>query len=87
MLLPAILDLGAAAPLKAALLERRGEAIALDASGVERFGGACLQVLIAARNAWASDGAGFSIVEPSPAFVSAVEHMGAREHLNLGGGM
>ena len=51
-----VLDLRAAEPLKAELLSRRGEALALDASGVDRPGGLCLQVLLAARKTWAADG-------------------------------
>ena len=34
---------------------RRGAALRVDASQVERLGGLCLQVLIAARAAWADD--------------------------------
>ncbi|RRN60648.1 STAS domain-containing protein, partial [Caulobacter sp. 602-1] len=54
--LPETLDLKAAAPLKAAFLERRGTAITVEADQVRRLGGLCLQVLLAARKAWDQDG-------------------------------
>ena len=54
--LPAVLDLRAAAGLKADLLALRGRPATLDASAVERLGGLCLQVLLAARKTWAKDG-------------------------------
>ena len=43
-----ILDLKAAGPLRGALLERRGHPLELDAADVQRLGGLCLQVLLAA---------------------------------------
>jgi chemotaxis protein CheX len=50
-----VLDLKAASPLRDQIVERRGSPLRLDASHVERLGGLCLQVLIAARAAWADD--------------------------------
>ena len=44
------LDLSAAGPLAASLLRRRGSPLALDGSAVERLGGQCLQVLLAAAD-------------------------------------
>ncbi|WP_395646735.1 STAS domain-containing protein [Terricaulis sp.] len=84
MRLPAILDLSAAAPLLAGVTAHRGEAIEIDASGVERIGGVCLQVLLAANAAWFKDGQDFAIVNPSAGFLSAVRLMGAGEKLGLG---
>ena len=75
--LPETLDLKAAAPLKAALLERRGAAITVEADQVRRLGGLCLQVLLAARKAWAEDGKPFSITAPSEAFVETIRLFGA----------
>ncbi|VVT32441.1 Chemotaxis protein CheX (modular protein) [Rhizobium sp. EC-SD404] len=74
--LPTVLDLNAASPLRDRLLARRGTPLALDASRVERIGGQCLQVLLAARNAWQRDGASFSIDRPSDGFLNAVRQMG-----------
>ena len=71
------LDLSAAAPLKVALQARRGEALALDASAVQRLGGLCLQVLLAAAEAWRADELALEITEPSEAFSKAVRQLGA----------
>ena len=56
------LDTLAAAPLRDALLERRGNNLLLDGSGVERIGGLCLQVLLAARGTWRADGKTLSVL-------------------------
>lgn len=56
LMLAPLLDLNAAEPLKADLMARRGQPVTLDASAVERLGGLCLQVLLAARRTWATDG-------------------------------
>jgi chemotaxis protein CheX len=50
-----VLDLNAASLLREQFVARRGSALRVDASQVERLGGLCLQVLIAARAAWAED--------------------------------
>ena len=50
-----MLDLTAASGLREQFIGRRGSALRVDASRVERLGGLCLQVLIAARAAWAED--------------------------------
>ncbi len=75
MKLVPVLDLGAAAPLWANLCEVRGQPLEIDASAVDRLGGQCLQVLLAARAKWASDGVPFSISSPSPAFLEAAQLM------------
>ena len=76
-----VLDLRAAAPLRASLLEKRGEAMDIDASSVERLGGLCLQVLLSAQRAWAEDGLPFSISSPSDAFREAARLFGASGRL------
>lgn len=53
--LPQVLDLSAALPLRALLIAHRGADLDLDAAGVERLGGLCLQVLLAARRTWEAD--------------------------------
>ena len=53
--LPAIIDLRAVEPLKTALLEQRGQAVALDASAVERIGGLGVQLLLSAIKTWQAD--------------------------------
>ncbi len=75
--LPEILDLRAAAPLRAAIAERRGDDLMLDAANVQRLGGQCLQVLLAAQSAWRAEGRGFAVSTPSPAFEEALQTMGA----------
>jgi chemotaxis protein CheX len=81
MRLPQTLDLAGAAPLLAELRAARGEAIEIDASQVERFGGLCLQVLLAAKASWAEAGKAFAIVNPSDAFKAAAATMGASTYL------
>lgn len=76
-----VLDLRAAAPLRAALLERRGEAMDIDASSVERLGGLCLQVLLSARRAWAEDGLPFAISGLSEGFREGLRLFGASGRL------
>ena len=75
------LDLAAAAPLKAAILACRGEALQLDASAVQRLGGLCLQVLLAAAEAWRGDGLVLEITGASEPFVRAWRQLGADQHL------
>jgi chemotaxis protein CheX len=72
-----ILDLTEARPLAEALTELRGRPVEVDASRVERLGALCLQVLISARRTWVEDGAAFSIVRASPAFVEQSARLGA----------
>jgi chemotaxis protein CheX len=77
MRLSSILDLRAAGPLKAEFTSVRGARLEVDASDVERLGGLCLQVIIAAAAAWREDGAEFRIVNPSPAFLESLKILGA----------
>lgn len=84
MRLQANLDIGAAAPLKRSLLAARGKPLALDAGEVERLGGLCLQVLLAARAMWAADGHDFKVVQPSQAFTEGVRLMAARDLIQEG---
>jgi chemotaxis protein CheX len=70
------LDLTAAAPLAASLLAARGGPATLDASGVQRLGAQCLQVLLAARALWSSDGQPWRLIDPSPEFSDAAALMG-----------
>lgn len=79
LILPAILDLRAAAPLHAELQTRAGAPLALDAANVERIGGLCLQVLIAAAAAWGAAGHAFEVVHATQSFCDDVRRMGAAE--------
>jgi chemotaxis protein CheX len=71
-----VLDLKAAAPLKAALLERRGHPLELDAADVQRLGGLCLQLLLAAAVTWRADGFTMRVGPRSEAFVDALRLFG-----------
>ena len=77
LMLPETLDLKAAGPLKAAFLSHRGGPVEVDAGQVRRLGGLCLQILLAARKAWADDGKAFSINGPSEAFLETTRLFGA----------
>jgi chemotaxis protein CheX len=77
--LPASLDLSAAAPLASQLLGLRGLPLELDAGEVRRMGGQCLQVLLAAKGTWTSDGQAFGIANPSAEFVECLALMGAAD--------
>ncbi|MDB5420496.1 MAG: chemotaxis protein CheX [Brevundimonas sp.] len=77
--LPAVLDLQYAEPLRAELLELRGRPVTLDASAVDRLGGLCLQVLISAQKSWAADGQMLSIAPMSDAFADQWKMFGAAD--------
>ncbi|HVY85159.1 MAG TPA: STAS domain-containing protein [Caulobacterales bacterium] len=86
MLLPQILNVEAAPALWAELGRARGAPLELDASEVDRLGAPCLQVLLAAANAWAESGLPLRIIRASPAFREAVRVMGAELMLPLSEG-
>lgn len=77
LMLPHVLDLGAATQLTQRILGFQGRALTLDASAVERVGGLCLQVLLSARLSWAVDRLPLTIMNPSQAFVDGLELFGA----------
>lgn len=83
VVLDAALDYRAAAPLRDAFLERRGGPVLVDAANVETIGGLCLQVLLAARQAWVSDHVGFTIAARSAAFDRGILGFGASAALGL----
>lgn len=72
-----VLDLKAAEPLKAELLAHRGQELTLDASGVERLGGLCLQVLLSALYVWKSDQINLRLVSQSDSFTEQWAAFGA----------
>ena len=74
--LPASLDLTQATELARVLSAVRGSNILIDASGVERAGSQCLQVLLSAAASWQADGARFSVARPSDAFQDALRLLG-----------
>ena len=50
--LDSVLDLNAAGSLHSKLMALRGSDLAIDATGVERVGTLCIQVLISAAKTW-----------------------------------
>ena len=74
--LPPVLDLVAAPGLLESFVERRGDRLCIDASRVQRLGAQCLQILLAARNAWAEDGNALDIQNPSEDFTASLELLG-----------
>jgi chemotaxis protein CheX len=77
LVLASVLDMRAAAPLKAELAAHGGAALDLDASQVERVGGLCAQQLIAAALAWRGAGLAFRVTNASLAFSEDVARLGA----------
>lgn len=77
MVLADTLDITAAGDLHKALLAVRGGPLTLDASAVRRIGGQCLQILLAARDAWAADGQPFELREPSAELLDGLALLGA----------
>lgn len=71
-----ILDLKAAAQLQQDFLARRGSALRVDASKVERVGGLCLQILLAARAAWSAEGQDLAFETMSAEFQAGLALLG-----------
>ena len=71
-----VLDLTAAKPLFEALQDTRGQAVTICAKNVERIGGQCVQVLLAASKAWHSEGHGFKLINSSDDFISGLQTFG-----------
>ncbi len=74
--LPPVLDLIAAPALLDNLLQRRGQSLVLNGAPVQRLGAQCLQVLVAARAAWAADGQDLRLQDPSEELAASLELMG-----------
>ncbi len=77
LMLGPVLDLKAAAPLQAEMLARRGQALEIDASAVQRLGGLCLTVLISAQRTWSDDAIPLHVSNRSQAFDDALSLFGA----------
>ena len=82
--LPASLDLPAARPLAAALLERRGQPVTIDASAVGQVGAQCIQVLLSAKRTWEADGVPLSIVDCAPRMIEDLKLIGIERTLATG---
>ena len=82
--LPISLDLPAARPLAAALLERRGKPITIDASAVGQVGAQCLHVLLSAKQTWQADGVSLSIVNCAARLIEDLKLVGIDRTLVTG---
>ncbi|OYV40162.1 MAG: hypothetical protein B7Z81_02395 [Acidocella sp. 20-61-6] len=76
LILPSVLDLVAASDLLAAFQSHRGHPLEVDGSDVQRLGGQCLQVLLAARAAWAADDQTFMLENFSDEFMATLDLLG-----------
>lgn len=77
VVLPAILGMKEAGPVRDQLLGLRGKTVDLDGSQVERLGALGLQVLLSASATWRADGQRFRVVDASEAFRSSLALFGA----------
>ena len=84
--LPRSLDASVAADLRGELMALRGRPVRIDGAAVERVGGLCLQVLLAAAQTWGEDGLACRIEGASPAMTEAVRRLGASERLTISEG-
>ncbi|MDR6815851.1 chemotaxis protein CheX [Neorhizobium sp. 2083] len=80
--LAAVLDLNEASNLHGKLVSMRGSDIVIDASGVERVGVQCAQVLVAGVKAWEDDKKSFLVEKASDAFQKTMQLIGIN-HENL----
>lgn len=74
--LVSVLDLNEASVLHGQLTNMRGNDVTIDASGVERLGVQCVQVLMAAASAWEQDKKAFVFEAVSDAFAKTMQLIG-----------
>ena len=80
--LAAVLDLNEASALRGKLVSMRGSNLKIDASGVERMGTLCVQVLMAAAKTWDEDKLSFTFSKVSDAFQKTMQLIGVNiDHL------
>jgi len=79
------LDMGAAAPLKAALVAQTGQDIEVDGADVTQLGTLCLQVLMAAARDWRAAGKRFDLADPSAALTQQLSLFGLTPETLAGG--
>jgi anti-anti-sigma regulatory factor len=76
LMLPDCLDASAAPSLKDMLLARRGNAIVVDASQVNRVGAQSLQVLVAAARTWKADQQSYRVTNASAELLETLALIG-----------
>ncbi|CAN7159969.1 MULTISPECIES: STAS domain-containing protein [Neorhizobium] len=74
--LAAVLDLNEASNLHGKLVSMRGSDLRIDASGVERVGVQCAQVLLAGVKAWEEDKKSLLVEKASDAFQKTMQLIG-----------
>ena len=80
--LAAVLDLNEASELRTKLMAVRGNSLTIDASGVERVGAQCMQVLMSGAKTWEEDKLSFSIGQVSDVFLKTSQLIGINiDHL------
>ncbi|MEZ2132258.1 MULTISPECIES: STAS domain-containing protein [unclassified Sinorhizobium] len=80
--LAAVLDLNEASALRGKLVSMRGSNLKIDASGVERMGTLCVQVLMSAAKTWDEDKLSFTFSKVSDAFQKTMQLIGVNiDHL------
>ncbi len=77
-----VLDLNEANALHTKLMGLRGNTLVIDASGVERVGALCVQVLMAGAKSWEEDKQSFTFAKVSDAFTKTTQLIGVNiDHL------
>lgn len=71
-----VLDLNEASALHAKLMTLRGSNLVIDASGVERAGALCVQVLIAAARSWEKEKLSFGFSKLSDSLAKTLQLIG-----------
>jgi chemotaxis protein CheX len=74
--LAAVLDLNEASTLRGKLMGMRGSNVVIDASGVERVGALCVQVIMAAAKTWDEDKLSLTFSKVSDAFQKTMQLIG-----------
>ena len=74
--LSTVLDLNEASNLHGKLMSMRGKDLVIDASGVERVGVQCAQVLVAGVRAWEEDKKSFLVEKASDALQKTMQLIG-----------
>lgn len=74
--LPQTLDVAAVRAVREDLLVRRGKAVTIDASDLERIGGLGIELLISAKRQWQNDEQALQLVGLSDPVLAAFSDLG-----------
>jgi chemotaxis protein CheX len=78
-----VLDLNEATSLHGKLMALRGHDVSIDASGVERAGALCIQVLMSAAKTWQQDNKAFKFSKISDGLTKTMQLIGVNHELML----